>query len=313
MGSLMVLVSVEQLYRNYGEHRAVVDLSFELRRGEVLGLLGPNGAGKSSTMSILSGNLAPSSGRVTIAGFDILDQPNEAKARIGYLPEVPPVHTDLTVDEYLDYAAGLHRVPRRARRGAREAAKSRCGLSDSGRRLIGNLSKGYRQRVGIAQAIIHNPPVVILDEPTVGLDPIQVREIRALIGELGKEHSVILSTHILPEVLATCTHVKIIHHGRLVFSEDIAHLDDRLRDTAFVVDAGPAADADAFAAIAGVLTVDTLGPGRFRIHHAANASPAPEVAQLAVARGWPLNELSPERRTLEQVFVDLTTADVGAP
>lgn len=303
-----ILVSVEQLYRWYGEHCAVRDLTLELRRGQVLGLLGPNGAGKSTTMGIISGNLAPSSGRVRIAGHDILDAPNEAKALLGYLPEVPPVYPELTVDEYLDYAAGLHHVTGRDRKPARQRAKDRCGLTEVGGRLIGNLSKGFRQRVGIAQSIIHNPLVVILDEPTVGLDPIQIREIRMLIKELGQDHAVILSTHILPEVLATCTDVKIINRGALVFSESMAEIGDRLRDTSFLVQTERSVNASVLASIPGVEAVEATDTGA-RIRHQAAASPAADVARAIVENGWGLLELTPERKTLEQVFVDLTTAD----
>ncbi|HET7370256.1 MAG TPA: ABC transporter ATP-binding protein, partial [Gammaproteobacteria bacterium] len=174
-----ILVSVDALDRYYGRRAAVSGLSFELAKGEVLGFLGPNGAGKTTTMQMLTGNLAPSAGSIEINGIDLLERPKDAKRAIGYLPEQPPVYFELSVDEYLDYCARLNRVPRGKIRAARDDAKARCGLADVGRRLIGNLSKGYRQRVGIAQAIIHMPPVVILDEPTVGLDPIQIREIRA--------------------------------------------------------------------------------------------------------------------------------------
>ena len=213
-----ILVSVTGLHRYYGNHCAVRDLDLELRRGEVLGLLGPNGAGKSTTMNMLTGNLAPDAGSVRIAGHDLLEDPRAAKTALGYLPEQPPLYLELTVDEYLDYAARLRRVEGR---DARERTKARCGLGDVGRRLIGNLSKGYRQRVGIAQALVHDPAVVILDEPTVGLDPNQIREIRALIVDLGRDHGVILSTHILPEVLATCTTVTIMDRGRLVYAERV--------------------------------------------------------------------------------------------
>ena len=224
-----ILVEVKNLTRFYGTLQAVKDVSFTIRKGEVLGFLGPNGAGKTTTMQIISGNLAPSGGSVTIAGHDLLDDPRAAKSQIGYLPEQPPLYRELTVDEYLDYCAALNRLPRAQRRRARETAKERCGLQDTGRRLIGNLSKGFQQRVGIAQAIIHLPPVVILDEPTVGLDPIQIREIRALIRELGREHGVILSTHILPEVQTTCDHVQIINKGELVLNESIEGLEHHMK------------------------------------------------------------------------------------
>src|SRR3972149_378813 len=204
------LARVENLYRYYGDICAVHDVSFEIKRGEVLGFLGPNGAGKSTTMQIISGNLAPSAGLVQINGIDMLDQPKLAKAQLGYLPEQPPLYRELTVDEYLGYCGQINRVPGGKRRAAVDTARQRCGLTEVGRRLIGNLSKGFQQRVGIAQAIIHSPALVILDEPTVGLDPIQIREIRALIRELAGEHSVILSTHILPEGQAICARVQII-------------------------------------------------------------------------------------------------------
>jgi ABC-2 type transport system ATP-binding protein len=304
-----ILIGATGLARWYGEHCAVRGLDLELRRGQVLGLLGPNGAGKSTTMSMLAGNLAPTAGSITIGGHDLLDDPRAAKSRLGYLPETPPVYTDLTVDEYLDYVAGLHRIARRARGDACKRAKARCGLTEVGRRLVGNLSKGFQQRVGIAQAIVHDPLVVILDEPTVGLDPIQIREIRDLVRELGREHGVILSTHILPEVLATCTDVKIIHRGDLVFAERITDIDARLREDAVLLRTRNPVDTAALATVAGVTSVDALGDG-WRIAHAPYANPADALAALTVERGWGLVELSPLRRTLEQVFVELTTRDI---
>lgn len=215
------LITATGLSRDYGDHRAVINLDVELRKGEVLGLLGPNGAGKSTTMQMLTGNLAPTAGEIHINGVDLLDEPRKAKQQIGYLPEQPPVYRDLTVSEYLHYCARLRNVPAAQRQGSVERASERCGLKDVGKRLIGNLSKGYRQRVGIAQAILHNPAVVILDEPTVGLDPIQIREIRSLIRELGQEHGIILSTHILPEVQAVCDRVQILNRGKTVFNNTL--------------------------------------------------------------------------------------------
>src|SRR3569832_2831283 len=211
------LIRVEHLTRYYGQHCALHDVSFTVGRGEVLGLLGPNGAGKSTTMQILSGNLAPSAGAVWINGIDLVDRPKAAKASLGYLPDQLLFYRELTLDEFLSYCARLHRIAPGQRSAAIQTAKQRCGLGEGGRRLSGNLSKGFQQRGGIAQAIIHAPPVVILDEPTVGLDPLQMREIRALIRELRDEHSVILSTHILPEVQAVCDRVQIISAGKLVF------------------------------------------------------------------------------------------------
>lgn len=219
-----ITVSAKDLSRSYGSRSAVHNIGFELQQGEVLGLLGPNGAGKTSTLQMLAGCLAPSTGSVEICGINLLEHPRAAKALLGYLPETPPLYKELTVDEYLRLAAQLHRVPNNEISAAVVKAKQRCGLSEVGKRLVGNLSKGYQQRVGIAQAIVHNPRVVILDEPTVGLDPIQIREIRSLIRELGGEHSVILSTHILPEVESVCDRIQIMNQGKLVFGGTMTEL-----------------------------------------------------------------------------------------
>ena len=307
-----VLVQVENLSRYYGPLCAVDDVSFEIRQGEVLGLLGPNGAGKSTTMQILSGNLAPSAGRVLINGIDLLDRPKAAKAQLGYLPDTPPLYRELTVDEYLLYCARLNRIAPGQRRGALDTAKERCGLTEAGRRLIGNLSKGYRQRVGIAQAIIHAPAVVILDEPTVGLDPIQIREIRALIRELGGEHSVILSTHILPEVQTVCDRVQIINNGRLVLNDSIEGLGERMRGSSLLVGLRRPPSALPFENVAGVARVETVAIGRFRVHFCDEHSPAEAVAGEAVRQDWGLYELTPERLSMEEVFVDLTTEEPAA-
>lgn len=222
---MSILVEAKQLYRYYGKHCAVQDVSFSLKKGQVLGFLGANGAGKTTTMSMLCGNLAPSSGEIIINGVDLLDNPVAAKQYIGYLPDQPPLYKELTVTEFLRYCAQLHRVPNTAVAQTVAVAQNRCGLKEVAQRLIGNLSKGYQQRVGIAQAILHDPPVIVLDEPTVGLDPIQIKEIRSLIKELGVDHGVILSTHILSEVQETCTDVQIIHQGQLVLSKTVAELD----------------------------------------------------------------------------------------
>lgn len=222
-----ITVYAQNLCRDFGGHAAVQDVDLVLKQGEVLGLLGPNGAGKTSTLRMLTGNLAPSAGSLSICGVDLLDKPRDAKAFIGYLPETPPLYQEMTVDEYLRFVAKLHRMQRHETQAALGDVKQRCGLSDTGKRLINTLSKGYQQRVGIAQAIIHRPDVIILDEPTVGLDPNQMREIRALISELGAQHSVILSTHILSEVEAVCDQIKIMHHGRIIFSDTRAGLQQR--------------------------------------------------------------------------------------
>ena len=307
-----VLVKVENLYRYYDQHCAVENLNFELHRGEILGFLGPNGAGKTTTMQMLAGNLAPSAGQILINGVDLLDQPRQAKSAIGYLPEQPPLYPDFTVDEYLGYCARLNRIPRAQVSAARAAAKERCGLKGMGGKLIGNLSKGFRQRVGIAQAIIHSPAVVILDEPTVGLDPIQIREIRALITELGHEHGVILSTHILPEVQSVCSRVQIIHQGRLVFSDTLAGLTTRMQATSLLLACRRTPEISVIRALPGVTQVQTLDSRQLRITFEDNANPAEAVAAEVLRRGWGLQELTPERKSLEQIFVELTAADENA-
>jgi ABC-2 type transport system ATP-binding protein len=306
-----ILIAVENLYRYYGHHLAVDAISFELAQGEVLGFLGPNGAGKSTTMQMITGNLAPSAGRVAINGIDLLDRPRLAKAEIGYLPEQPPVYPDLTVDEYLTYCARLHRVSKGKRDQAISRARQRCGLEGTGKRLIGNLSKGYRQRVGIAQAILHNPAVVILDEPTAGLDPNQIRDIRTLIRELGESHGIILSTHILPEVQATCTRVQIIHRGRLVFAESMRTLQQRLAGRALLLETASPLDCAVLQQLDGISAVDSLGERRARLHFDGD-SPAGGIAACVVSQGWGLVELALDRQTLEQVFIELTCSEVNA-
>jgi len=300
------LLQVENLSRQYGPIAAVNNISFSLQRGEVLGFLGPNGAGKSTTMKMITGNLAPSQGSMIIDGFDMQQQPKEAKNALGYLPEQPPVYKELTVDEYLLYCARLNRIAKSKLASALDNAKQRCGLTQVGKRLIGNLSKGYQQRVGIAQAIIHGPELVILDEPTVGLDPIQIREIRALIRELGKEHSVILSTHILPEVQSTCDRVQIIKQGALVFNDTIEGMIRRMQSSSLITQFSTPPALEALRAIPGVSGVETLPEQRFRLQFPPEHSPAEQVVQQAVTQGWGLRELTPERMSLEQVFVDLT-------
>jgi ABC-2 type transport system ATP-binding protein len=303
------LVSVQHLSRHYGNLTAVADVSFVLAQGEVLGFLGPNGAGKSTTMQIITGNLAPSVGHIRICGIDLLEHPKLAKAEIGYLPEQPPLYRDLSVDEYLRFCAQLNRIPRNKINSAVSQAKQRCGLEAVGKRLINNLSKGYQQRVGIAQAIIHSPSVIVLDEPTVGLDPIQIREIRKLIRELGKEHGVILSTHILPEVQMTCDRVQIISNGRLVFSDHIANLNQQMDSTSLCLGLQHPPTEEQLLTTEGVTEVEKLDESRWRIHHARDASPASYLAEQAVSQGWGLLELTPEHKTLEHIFVDITSSE----
>ena len=307
------LVKVENLTRRYGDTLAVNQVSFELYKGEVLGFLGPNGAGKSTTMQMITGNLAPSAGQVSIHGFDLIDDPLQAKTFIGYLPENPPVYRELTVDEYLIYCARLHRVNRDALAGAVEEAKLHCGLQEVGHRLIGNLSKGFQQRVGIAQAIIHNPQVVILDEPTVGLDPIQIREIRGLIKSLGRERSVILSTHILPEVQSTCDRVQIIRRGELIYNAGIDQLNLRGQGQSLTLALRSPPSLEILQQMDGIHQVTSLDPQRFHLQLDSAAEMvrvAERLVSESVAQQWGLFELIPDNTTLEEIFVELTTSDM---
>jgi ABC-2 type transport system ATP-binding protein len=261
---------------------------------------------------MITGNLAPTTGSIRINGIDMLEQPREAKHALGFLPEQPPLYRELSVDEFLRFCARLNRIPRDKISSSVDYAKERCGLTGVGRRLINNLSKGYQQRVGIAQAIIHSPEVVILDEPTVGLDPIQIREIRKLIRELGGEHSVILSSHILPEIQSTCDRVQIINKGQLVLSDSIDGLGQRMQSSSLLLGLRRTPQADALQSIDGVQAVEPLEDGRLRISHAPASSPAEMLAERAAAEGWGLYELTPERLSLEDVFVNITTEEEEA-
>ncbi len=304
-------VEASNLTRIYGGRRAVGDVSFTLSKGQVLGFLGPNGAGKSTTMKMLTGNLAPSEGSVKICGIDMIENPKEAKALIGYLPETPPLYKELTVDEYLAMAARMHRVSGSHIKKAVQSAKERCGLTEMSKRLIENLSKGYQQRVGIAQAIIHNPMVVILDEPTVGLDPIQIRDIRTLIKELGGEHSVILSTHILPEVEIVCDHVQIIHKGQLVFNGEIGVLKEQRHGNKLLLGLKTPPAKEALLAIPGVISIEEVGDGLLRISHAEGQKPSEAIVHAAVSNNWGLYQINPDQTSLEEVFVQLTYQDAA--
>ncbi len=305
-------VEAIELTRLYGGRAAVSDVSFHLQQGQVLGFLGPNGAGKSTTMKMLTGNLAPSAGSVKICGIDMMEHPKEAKALIGYLPEMRPLYKEFTVDEYLTIAARLHQVPSRQIRKAVDSAKERCGLTHMSKRLIENLSNGYQQRVGIAQAIIHNPMVVILDEPTVGLDPIQIRDIRALIKEIGQAHSVIVSTHILPEVEMVCDHVQIIDKGKLVFNGGIDVLKQQRIGNKLLVGLRQPPAISQLAAIAGVTEVEPVDQ-MWRVRFAEGTQPHEAIVQAAVAGQWGLYHIAPDQTSLEDVFVQLTYHETEVP
>lgn len=304
-------VEAIELTRLYGGRAAVSDVSFQLTKGQVLGFLGPNGAGKSTTMKMLTGNLAPSAGSVKICGIDMIENPKEAKALIGYLPEMRPLYKELTVDEYLTIAARLHRVSGKHIKKAVELAKARCGLTHMSKRLIENLSNGYQQRVGIAQAIIHNPMVVILDEPTVGLDPIQIRDIRALIKEIGQEHSVIVSTHILPEVEMVCDHVQIIDKGKLVFNGGIEVLKRQRIGNKLLLGFRNTPTESALLQIPGITEVEQAD-GMMRVRFADGYAPHEDIVEAAVKQGWGLYQIAPDQTSLEDVFVQLTYQEAAA-
>lgn len=298
-------VEALDLTRMYGGRAAVSHVSFNLAKGQVLGFLGPNGAGKSTTMKMLTGNLAPSEGSVKICGIDMMENPKEAKALIGYLPEMRPLYKEFTVDEFLTIAARLHKVKSKDIKKAVEVAKERCGLTHMSKRLIENLSNGYQQRVGIAQAIIHNPMVVILDEPTVGLDPIQIRDIRTLIKDIGKERSVIVSTHILPEVEMVCDHVQIIDQGKMVFNGDIDVLKRQRMGNKLLLGFSNTPDAKELLDIDGVAEVEMVDD-KVRVRIQEEASPNEAIVQAAVKNGWGLYHIAPDQTSLEDVFVQLT-------
>ena len=306
-----VTLSAVGLSRSYGGKLAVDDISLELRRGQIIGLLGPNGAGKTTTMKMITGTLAPTRGSVSICGIDLIDRPIAAKAKLGYLPEVSPLYKELRVDEYLRFAGRLHNVRRPEISAAVDRAKRRSGLSDKGRTLISSLSKGYQQRVGIAQAIVHDPDVIVLDEPTVGLDPNQIREIRSLIRELGTDHSVILSTHILPEVETVCDRVQILHNGKVVFADAIAGLRQFRGGHSIQISLRHPPPADEIARLVSSADVDSVGDGVFRISpQDEEHDPTDQLVRASVEHGWGLYQMSPAQASVEEVFVQLTQSDV---
>ncbi len=310
--SQAITLSARNLTRRHGRREVIRGVSLQLRRGEVLGLLGHNGAGKSTTMQLLTGTLMPNSGAIEICGYDLAKQPTHAKACIGYLPETPPLYRDMRVDDYLVFAAKLHRVARSAIAGALAETKRRCGLEDAGGKIIGTLSKGYQQRVGIAQAIIHNPDVIILDEPTVGLDPTQIRDIRALIRELGNAHSVILSTHLLSEVENICDRVEIMQHGQLIYGDTSVRMQRFGHHTGFVVTLlAPPALAE-LKAVDGVESVEALSDTRFKILHTSDTNSAAALLAAAAEGGWQAQQLTPLQGNLEDAFVQLTQNETAA-
>lgn len=300
-----ILLNVHSLSRIFGSYYAVNDVSFSINKGEVLGFLGPNGAGKSTTMKMLSGNLAPSYGEITINGYDLLTQAKQAKAHIGYLPEQPPLYKELTVKEFLSFCAQLNQIPSPKCKAAVSSVMDRCGLEDVAKRLIGHLSKGFQQRVGIAQAIIHSPAVVILDEPTSGLDPIQIKEIRHLIREIATEYSVILSTHILPEVQTLCDRVQIINNGKLIFSDTLQGLGQYMQASSLLITLNAPPTRVHLYSLDGVTSVETLSPTQFKLHYQPENNPTELLLDQATKQQWQLTALTPIQHSLEDAFMNI--------
>ncbi|HET7341535.1 MAG TPA: ATP-binding cassette domain-containing protein [Methylomirabilota bacterium] len=310
------MIEVEKLTKNYGPVTAIRDVSFSVAPGEIVGFLGPNGAGKSTTMRILSCFMPATSGSARVAGFDVFRESMEVRRRIGYLPENVPLYGDMRVAPYLDFVAEIKGVPRSARRARVAEVMERCMVSDMQNRLIRNLSKGYRQRVGVAQALVSDPHVLILDEPTIGLDPKQIADIRNLIKSLAGEHTVILSTHILPEVAMVCSGVVIINRGSIVAQGPIDRLVEQFFPTARVeveVTAPRGAALEGMRAIPGVVRVEPLasgdGSGRFLVESARGRDVRGEIFQLAAQQKWGLLELRQVGMTLEEVFMRIVAGE----
>jgi ABC-2 type transport system ATP-binding protein len=296
--------------RSCGKQPVIQDVTLELKRGEVLGLLGPNGAGKSTTLQMLTGCLLPDSGEIEICGFDLRKKPALAKTHIGYLPETPPLYRELSVDDYLTFAARLRGMKPDDVSQALTQAKQRCGLESVSKKIISTLSKGYQQRVGIAQAIIHRPAVIVLDEPTVGLDPGQIRDIRTLIRELGDTSSVILSTHLLNEVESVCDRVEIMQHGKLIYGDSSASMQHFGQVSGFIISLCHPPALSELKNIPGVTSVEQLSANMFRVLHAPENNPGSLLLNLSAQHGWQLTQLTPLHTTLEEVFVTITG---GAP
>jgi ABC-2 type transport system ATP-binding protein len=314
------VIEVQHLTKRFGRVTAVEDISFKVERGEILGFLGPNGAGKTTTMRILTGYMPATEGRAIVADFDVFDQPVEAKRRTGYLPETPPLYPDMTVLEYLDFVAKIKGVLPSDRRMRVRAAMERTRVADMANRLCSKLSKGYRQRVGLAQAILHNPEVLILDEPTAGLDPKQIIETRELIKELAGSHTIILSTHILPEVSQTCQRVVIINKGHVVAIDTPANLTARLAgsETMYLqIDANGADAGAALGRLAGVTRVVESDRRDAIVGYEVESEKGRDVrrdlAHAVVSNGWGLLEFRPMRMSLEDIFLSLTTEEAPTP
>ena len=312
------MIEVDNLSKRYGPTLAVSGVSFNVQKGEVLGFLGPNGAGKTTTMRVITGFFPPTSGKVRVGGHDVVEESLEAKRRTGYLPETPPIYPDMTVAEYLAFVARIKGVSRSALRSRLDEIVEKCAVGNVRNRQIGKLSKGYRQRVGLAQALIHNPDVLVLDEPTAGLDPKQIIETRELITGLAGQHTVILSTHILPEVSKTCQRVVVINAGQIVAQGTPHELMQRLQgfETVMVTVEGPAASIiEKFQRVGGVNWVEPResheGRVTLEVHSEKEKDVRAELARATVESGWKLYELKTSGLSLEEIFLKLTTKDLS--
>ena len=300
------IVEVRHLSHKYSVDWAIRDINFSIEKTGILGLLGSNGAGKSTTMNIICGVLNQTEGDVFINGIDLRKNPVEAKKHIGFLPQKPPLHPDLRVDEYLVHCATLRRMEPSKIRAAVERAKERCAIGHFSKRLIKNLSGGYQQRVGIAQAIVHNPQFVVLDEPTNGLDPNQILEIRSLIKEIAQDHAVLLSTHILSEVQATCDDIRMIEHGKVVFAGTMREFDNYVVPSSLNVRFGNAPTIEQLATIENVLNIEETGPNMFRIRFEKDDEISERIIARSVAEGWRLQEITMECCSLDVIFAKLS-------
>lgn len=300
------IVTLEHLSHRYSQQWAIKDISFEIHRRGILGLLGSNGAGKSTTMNILCGVLSQTEGKVIIDGIDIRENPGEAKKRIGFLPQQAPLHLEQTVDEYLTFCAHIRLLPRNEIKKAVETVKERCGVAHFSKRQIGNLSGGYRQRVGIAQAIIHKPLLVVLDEPTNGLDPNQILEVRQLIKEIAAERSVIFSSHILAEVQATCHDIIMIEGGQIVFQNTMQAFNNYIAPDSLIVTFEAPPTTEALEAVAGITKVERIEDKTYRMHFTDATGISEKVVVKSVQDGWRLKEINLEKSSLDAIFAQLS-------
>ena len=300
------IVKVEHLSHRYSIQWAIRDINIEITRNGIYGLLGSNGAGKSTTMNIICGVLKQTEGDVYIKGINLRENPVEAKKHLGFLPQKPPLHMDLTVEEYLVHCANMRLIPPHKVQEAVKDVMGRCGISHFSQRLIRNLSGGYQQRLGIAQAIIHNPDFVVLDEPTNGLDPNQIVEIRELIREIAVDRTVILSTHILSEVQATCDYIRMIEEGQVVFSGTVDEFDNYIVPNTLFVSLIAAPPAEMIGEIPGVVAVDELGGSKFRIQFSDALEATERLVEASVTKGWRLVEIRQEKSSLDEIFAELS-------